>query len=107
MHVSPSETALLLTKKYFEIQKAPFSYDWVQVYYEGFVILALSDPDFLSLNYYEISLATIFAFLDILDEEEYRLGFFKWLHLFSSFSVVIIYASIWSDPTAQSERRKS
>ena len=88
-HISPTETARLLSSAFFKQQDVPFCYDWVDGYFEGFVILALSDPDFFSYNYLEISLSAIFAFLDILDDEEYRSAFYDWLITFSSFNLVL------------------
>lgn len=89
-HISPIELSRMMLNAFFTEQKVEFNYGWVNGYFEGFIIMALSDPEFLSLNYFEISLATVFAFLDILDIEEYRRQFFIWISSFSTFEIVYL-----------------
>lgn len=86
--ISPLETTRILMRKFFESKETIYDLDRVQGYLEGFILVATYDQQFLNYNYFEKGLITAFAFLDMIDAEECRQGFFEWIYKITRFPIV-------------------
>lgn len=86
--ISSLETTRILMRTFFESRETEYDLDRVQGYLEGFILVATYDQQFLDYNYFEKGLITAFAFLDMIDAEECRRGFFEWIYALTNFPIV-------------------